>query len=119
MDKIARLEAEADRRSAALAAAASRFARRFTPLKLADEALSTLGPASEVVARASGVARRYPLAAAALALSAAFLAWRYFETTHHLASASRKSLPVRRPGGSAIRKLAPGNRVNEDKGGFP
>ena len=56
MDKLARLEAEADRRSTALAAAASRFARRFTPLHARRRGAgpSRVRP-SEIVARASRV----------------------------------------------------------------
>lgn len=96
MDKLARLEAEADRRGTALATAASRFARRFSPLKLADEALGRLGPASDIVERAVRVTNGNPLVVAVLALSAAFLTWQYLSTTAHPVSAHLRRLPARR-----------------------
>ena len=117
MDKLARLEAEADRRGAALADAASRFAHRFNPLALADEALGRLGTASEIVARAARVSRRYPLAASVFALSAAFLTWQYLHTTGSLVTTrSRKSLASRRPVRSAGRKLPPPAILNPTEG---
>jgi hypothetical protein len=118
MDKLARLEAEANRRSTALAAAASRFARRFDPLRLTDEALGRLGPASDIVERASLVSRRYPWATAVFALSAAFLAWQYLRTTEHLAStSSRRSVSTRRRTGT--RKLPAPQFPNPNQGDEP
>jgi hypothetical protein len=119
MDKLAKLEAEADRRSIALAAAASRFARRFGPLKLADEALGRLGPASEMAERAAYVARRYPMATMALTLSVAFLTWQYLRHTDHLATSNAgRALPNRRKAGSR-RKPARPELISPNQGARP
>jgi hypothetical protein len=116
MDKLARLEAEADRRSRALAQTASRFARRFGPLKLADEALGRLGPASEMAERAAYVARRYPMATIALTLSVAFLTWQYLRRTDHLTSSNpKRALTGRRKTGSR-RKPPRSQLISHDQG---
>ncbi len=117
MDKLDRLEAEANRRSAALARAASRLARRFAPLQLADEALGRLGPATQVVEHASRVVQRYPLVAAAFAASAAFLGWQLLRSAsfnHHLAPRSKVS--IRRPGNRSGRKLMPAGSMHPNEG---
>ncbi len=98
MDKLDRLEAEASRRSTALArAATTRLARRFTLLRLADEALGRLGSASEVVGRTSLIVHRHPIVAAALLVSAPFLGWQILHSSgFNKPTSSRSTVSTRR-----------------------
>ena len=117
MDELDRLEAEANRRSTALARAASRLARRFQPLRLADEALGRLGPASDVVERASHVIQRHPVVAATFAASAAFLGWQLLRSgsvARH--SGPRRAISSRRPGPSSRRRLVPAGPIHSNEG---
>ena len=117
MDELDRLEAEANRRSTALARAASRLARRFQPLRLADEALGRLGPASDVVERASRVMHQHPVVAAAFAASAAFLGWQLLRSgslARH--SGPRRTISSRRPSPGSRRRLVPAVSLHSNEG---
>ncbi len=117
MDELDRLEAEANRRSTALARAASRLARRFQPLRLADETLGRLGPASEVVERASRVMHRHPVVAAAFAASAAFLGWQLVRSgslARH--PGSRRIISSRRQGPGSRPRLVPARPIHSNEG---
>jgi hypothetical protein len=74
MNRIERLEAEADRRRQDLVASLRKFRTRFSALGLADEALHQLDPERDAIAAAGRALRRDPLPAIPVLLGLGWLA---------------------------------------------